>query len=77
MNHANFDTAVVLARLAASIRREKDPLVRWLKLVHANQKFTKKFHLKSRSESEIQTTEVGHIEFLPNVSLRVARRCVE
>lgn len=61
--------------LDVSIRREKDPIVRWLKLVHASQKFTKKFHLESRSGSEIQTTEVGHIEFLPNVSIRVARRC--
>ena len=61
--------------LAVSIRREKDPIVRWLKLVHANQPFTKKFQLKHRSGNEIETTEVGHIEFLPNVSVRVARRC--
>jgi hypothetical protein len=61
--------------LAVSIRREKDPIVRWLKLVHASQKFTKKFHLEHRSGNEIETTEVGHIEFLPNVSVRVARRC--
>jgi hypothetical protein len=61
--------------LAVSIRREKDPIVRWLKLVHASQKFTRKFHLEHRSGSEIERTEVGHIEFLPNVSVRVARQC--
>jgi hypothetical protein len=61
--------------LDASIRHENDPIVRWLKAVHASQEFTKKFHLKHRSGNEIETTEVGHIEFLPNVCVRVARRC--
>jgi hypothetical protein len=61
--------------LAVSIRREKDPIVRWLKLVDASQEFTKKFHLEHRSGNEMGSTEVGFIEFLPNVSARVARRC--
>lgn len=61
--------------LAMSIRREKDPMVRWLKLVHAGQQSTRKFHLEHRSGNQIETTEVGYIESLPNVSVRVARRC--
>ena len=61
--------------LVVSIRREKDPIVRWLELVHASLEFTKKLHLEHRSGNEIERTEVGHIEFLPNVSVQVARRC--
>jgi hypothetical protein len=61
--------------LNRSIRRENDPIVRWLKAVHASQEFTKKFDLQHWSGDEIETTEVGQIEFLPNVSVRVARRC--
>jgi hypothetical protein len=61
--------------LAASIRRENNPVSRWLMAVHANQEFTRKFDLKSVIGNEICRTEVGHIEFLPNVSVRVARRC--
>lgn len=41
--------------LVVSIRREKDPIVRWLELVHASQKFTKRFHLEHRLEGS--TTE--------------------
>jgi hypothetical protein len=61
--------------LDASVRRENDPVARWLKAVHANQEFTKKFQLESVSGNKIERTEVGFIEFLPNVSVRVARRC--
>jgi hypothetical protein len=61
--------------LNASIRHENDPIARWLRAIHTSQEFTKKIQLKHRFGNEIETTEVGIIEFLPNVSVRVARRC--
>lgn len=61
--------------LARSIRRERDPITRWLKAVRANEEFTKEFHRESRWGNRVETDKVGFIEFLPNVSVRVARRC--
>jgi len=61
--------------LDASIRREHDPIARWLKAVHANEEFTKNFQVKHSLGNEVATTDVGLIEFLPNVSIRAARRC--
>jgi len=61
--------------LNASIRRENDPIVRWLKVVHTSEEFTKKFHSDHLSGNRIKRAEAGYIDFLPNVSIRVARRC--
>jgi hypothetical protein len=77
-----FDAGTLLLKsprlkrtLKASIRRGSDPIRRWLMAVHESQGFTKNFHGEHRSGNKIETTETGLIEFLPNVSVRVARRC--
>jgi hypothetical protein len=62
--------------LNASIREERDPIVRWLKFVHLTHGFNRTFEIGvATGINETETLEGGNIEFLPNASVLAARRC--